>query len=112
MVNVKINGALHPATIAGKMMDRDWNDRESKAITLEMTAEEAKALFVDDVVWFIVYEATQEDGSVVTEEYDNSDYCLAGSVTDHRDGTVTVKMGKRTDGEMLAELMEVLNDEE
>ena len=29
-------------------------------------------------------------------EFDNSDFCVAGDVTDHRDGTVTVKMGKLT----------------
>ena len=48
-------------------------------------------------------EQEQEDGSIVTvqEEYDNSDYSMAGSITDNRDGTLAVKMGKPTKIEML-----------
>lgn len=30
------------------------------------------------------------------QEWDNADYCVAGPITDHRDGTLTVKMGKYT----------------
>mgnify|MGYP003289964792 CR=1 FL=1 len=33
---------------------------------------------------------------VITEEFDNSDFCVAGDVTDHRDGTVTVKLANGT----------------
>ena len=36
------------------------------------------------------------------ETYDNSAYSVAGPITDHRDGTVTVKMGKPTAAELLA----------
>ena len=48
-------------------------------------------------------EQEQEDGSIVTvqEEYDNSDYSMAGSITDNRDGTLSVKMGKPTQIETL-----------
>ena len=72
----------------------------------KMTYEEAMNLFVDDLDWEIVY----EDGET-TEVYDNSDFSVAGSVTDNRNGTVTVKMGVITAEEALAELMEVLNHE-
>lgn len=114
MTFVKINEILFPASIVGKISDKDWDNRESKAITLEMTYEEAMATFVDGLEWAIVYQAdsyTDKDGSLITPEaetYDNSDYSVAGPVTDNRDGTVTVKMGVITDGEALAELMEVL----
>lgn len=37
--------------------------------------------------------------------YDNSDYCVAGDITDHRDGTVTVKMGRLTALEETLELI-------
>lgn len=37
------------------------------------------------------------------EDYDQSDYCLAGPITDNRDGTVTVVMGKKTELEELRE---------
>lgn len=103
MTYVKINDNLYPAQIRGKVRDMDWNDRESKSITLEMTYEEAMETFVDDISWAILWQEGEK-----TEEYDNSDFCVAGPVTDNRDGTVTVKMGKITDGEALAELMEVL----
>lgn len=108
MTYVKINGNLYPATINGSLKDRLWADRESKAITLEMDYATALALFVDGLAWSIVMdiEQVQEDGSViiVQEEYDNSEYDVAGPITDNRNGTVTVKMGKVTTQELLAVL--------
>lgn len=93
---VKINGTEYPATITGKMNDLEWDGRQSKTITLEMTHDEADELFVDGVEWSIV------DGE---DEWDNSEYCFAGDITDHRDGTVSVKMGKPTDLESILELL-------
>ena len=105
MTYVKINGTTYPAVINGKHIDREWNDRESKTITLEMAYADAIALFVNGLVWSILMdvEQEQEDGSIVTvqEEYDNSDYSMAGSITDNRDGTLDVKMGKPTKIETL-----------
>ena len=100
MTYVKINDVVYPATINGKMADREWDDRESKTITLEMAYANAIALFVNDLAWSILMdvEKEQDDGSIVTvqEEYDNSEYSMAGSITDNRDGTLAVKMGKPT----------------
>ena len=100
MTYVKINDKTYPAVINGKHIDREWNDRESKTITLEMAYADAIALFVNGLAWSILMdvEKEQEDGSIVTvqEEYDNSEYSLAGSITDNRDGTISVKMGKPT----------------
>lgn len=108
MTYIKINGNLYPATINGSLKDRLWGDRESKAITLEMDYATALPLFVDGLIWSIVMdiEQMQEDGSViiVQEEYDNSEYDVAGPITDNRNGTVTVKMGKATAQELLAVL--------
>ena len=105
MTYVKINGATYPAAINGKHIDREWNDRESKTITLEMAYADAIALFVNGLTWSILMdvEQEQEDGSIVTvqEEYDNSEYSTAGSITDNRDGTLAVKMGKPTQIETL-----------
>ena len=105
MTYVKINGTTYPAVINGKNIDREWGDRESKTITLEMAYADAIALFVDGLAWSILMdvEQEQEDGSIVTvqEEYDNSDYSMAGSITDNRDGTLSVKMGKPTQIETL-----------
>lgn len=117
MTYIKINETLYPATINGYKPDRSWDKRESKAITLEMTHSDAAALFVDGLAWSIVMdvEQEQEDGSVVTvqEEYDNSDYSIAGDITDHRDGTLSVKMGKPTQLEMMqAQLANAVTEEE
>lgn len=105
MTYVKINGTTYPAVINGKHIDREWNDRESKTITLEMAYADAIALFVDGLAWSILMdvEQEQEDGSIVTvqEEYDNREYSMAGSITDNRDGTLAVKMGKPTQIETL-----------
>ena len=129
MTNVKINGTLYPATISGRVADKDWDNRASKAITLEMSYAEAVELFVDGVAWSIVQQnevpvyQVDENGKAVLDEHgnpiqtgteiqesewDNSDYDVAGAITDHRNGTITAKMGKITDSEALAELMEVL----
>ena len=105
MTYVKINGTTYPAVINGKHVDREWGDRQSKTITLEMAYADAIAMFVDGLAWSILMdvEQEQEDGSIVTvqEEYDNSEYSMAGSITDNRDGTLAVKMGKPTQIETL-----------
>lgn len=106
MVFVKINNTIYPATISGKVADSSWDGRASKSITLEMDYATAVDLFVNGLVWSIIHQeevAVYGENSVIigTEikeaEYDNSEYNLAGDITDHRDGTITAKMGKLTD---------------
>lgn len=119
MTYFKTNGTEYPASIAGKVTDRDWGGRESKAVTLEMTHAAAVQLFVDGLVWSIVQRDTVpvygEDGNPTGEteeqvqEWDNADYCVAGSIADNRDGTCTCKMGKKTEAELMQER---LNDAE
>lgn len=119
MIYFKANNTEYPASIAGKVTDRDWGNRESKAVTLTMTHAAAAQLFVDGLVWSIVQRDTVPvygtDGNPTGEteeqvqEWDNSDYCVAGSITDNRDGTCTCKMGKKTDAELTQER---LNDAE
>lgn len=116
---IKINNGdiLYPAVITGRMADKEWDNRETKAITLEMDYATANKLFIDSVIWSIVMEHPVEikeiddEGNtttktiIETEEFDNSEYNLAGDITDHRDGTLTVKMGKLTDLEQAYEIM-------
>lgn len=103
MTFVKINGLLLEATISGRNKDSNWDDRESAAITCALSYDEAAGLFVDDAQWSVVYQDepfVNEDGETITPdavEYDNSEFSVAGNITDHRDGTVTIKMGKLTD---------------
>ena len=101
MVQIKINEILYPATVSGKVSDSEWDGRASKFITLEMDYQTAVNLFVDGLAWSIVTTGDEDQ----TEEYDNSDYCVAGDITDHRDGTMTVKMGKLTELEEAYEMM-------
>lgn len=118
MTFVKINETLYPASIDGRIADLEWDGRESKSITLEMDYATAAALFVDGLAWSIVqqnevpvYEQDENGEPVQTgtemqeTEFDNSEYNLAGDLTDHRDGRITVKMGKLTDLEEAYEIM-------
>ena len=115
MAQIKINNQIYDATISGTTRDTAWGNRTSKSITLAMDYATAMETFVDDVPWAILYQGPDyydpELQQMVTppvEEYDNSDYCMAGDVTDHRDGTVTVKMGKPTAEELNQILMEAM----
>lgn len=116
--NVVINGTSYAADIQGTKRDGTWGNRESKSITLPMDYATAAATFVDDVPWSILYQPpeyidpeTQETVTPPVEEYDNSEYCVAGSITDNRDGTVTVKMGKPTYEELYTILKEAASYE-
>ena len=114
MIYFKANNTEYPASIAGKVTDRDWDGRASKSITLEMTYTEAVQLFVDGLSWSIVQRDTvpvyDKDGKPTGEteeqvqEWDNSDYNVSGSITDNRNGTCTCKMGKKTQLETEQEL--------
>lgn len=111
MTYVKIGGTEYPAEINGKLGDREWDGRDSKAITLTMGYSEAVTLFVNGIAWSIVQRESvpvlDENGQPTGEtteqvsEFDNSDYSVAGSITDNRDGTVTCKMGRPTETETL-----------
>lgn len=109
MTYIKINEKQYPATIRGNTRDPSWDYRDSKEITLEMSYGDALSTFVDDVQWSIVYQdpsyidpETQQEVTPEPYEYDNSEYSIAGSITDHRNGMVSAKMGKPTDAEILA----------
>ena len=120
MIYVKVN-ALYPATIDGQMQDYTWDNRESKTVTMQGTYDEIVGLFKDGTPWSIVMkeevQKRNEDGSLVldkagnpvmeeqTSEWDNSEFSMSGPITDNRDGTVSIKMGKPTDLEDAMELL-------
>ena len=116
--NVVINGTSYAADIQGTKRDGAWGNRESKSITLPMDYATAAATFVDDVPWSILYQGpdyfdpeTQKTVTPPVEEYDNSDFSILGDIIVHRDGTVTVKMGKPTAEELYNILKEAVEGE-
>src|SRR5699024_3012544 len=119
MTKVSVRGEEYDATIFGSVRDPLCENRESKSITLAMDYATAVATFADDVPWSILYQPsdyydpeTQQMVTPPVEEYDNSDYCILGDITVHRDGTVTVKMGKPTGEELYNILREAVEGEQ
>lgn len=125
MILIKVNNTLYSAIIVeGKECDREWDGRKSKAITIEGDFSFINSLFCNDIKWSIVCEdqvpvldndgnpIVHENGDPVLEaaeiEYDNSEYCIRGDLIVHTDGTITVKMGKKTDEEELQETADML----
>ena len=114
MIYIKVNNTEYPAAVSGVYNDRTWDGRDTKTVTLEMPHAAAAQLFVDGLVWSIVQRDTvpvyDTDGNPTgkteeqVQEWDNSDYNVAGSITDNRNGTCTCKMGKKTQLEAEQEL--------
>ena len=88
---IKINAINYPAEIYGHVRDRDWDNRESKVIVLALTIQEALDLFVNGLQWAIVYG---------TQTIPQDEFIIAGPITDNRNGTVSVRMGKPTAAEV------------
>lgn len=111
-IYVKVNNTEYPATVNGNLVDRNWNGRDTKTIYLTMSYDAVAALLPDNTPWSIIQRDTvdvlDEQGKPtgetkeVVNEYDNSAYSIAGDITDHRDGTVSIKMGKPTESELSA----------
>ena len=74
-----------------------------------MSYDAVVALLPDNTPWSIVQRETQDvldeqgnptgETEEVVNEWDNSMYSLSGAITDHRNGTVSIKMGKPTETE-------------
>lgn len=106
---LKVNGQEYPATLIYNYKDRNWDMRETQTVHLTMPYAQAAALLPSGTPWSIVQremvDKLDNDGNPTGEteesvqEYDNSAYSLAGEITDHRDGTVSIKMGKPTETE-------------
>lgn len=118
---LKVNGQEHPAKFISKYQDLNWDKRETQTIYLTMSHDEVVALLPSGTPWSIVQRETvdvlDEQGKPtgetkeVVHEYDNSEYSLAGDITDHRDGTVSIKMGKPTKVETAAGAVVALTGE-
>lgn len=115
---IKVNGQEIPATVINRYQDADWDGRSSQTIYLAKTYEEIKKLLSSNTPWSIVQRDTvpkyDEDGQPtgeteeVVNEWDNSMYSLSGAITDHRDGTVSIKMGRPTESELSTAIVTAL----
>ena len=115
MTYIKVNGEVYPAKIGRKGVDHGWDDREIKEVTLAMSYDEVMSLLPDSTPWSVIVkepmldddgnQALDESGNIVLEEggteVDMSEYSMSGDITDHRDGTVSIKMGKPTEIEIV-----------
>ena len=117
-IYIKVNNTEYPAEISGNNADITWDRRWTKSIRLSMSADEAAVLLPNNTPWSIIQremvDVLDEQGKPtgetkeVVNEWDNSEYSISGPITDHRDGTVTIKMGKPTEAETLrAQLAEI-----
>ena len=111
-IYIKVNSTEYPAEVTYSGTDYEWGGRDTKTIRLTMTHDQVAALLPDNTPWSIVQrdmvngldEQGQPTGETkeVVNEYDNSEYSISGEITDYRDGTISVKMGKPTESEISA----------
>ena len=111
-LSIMINTTEYPILSSDGVLKNNQRDgRDTKEIRLTMTHDQAVGLFVDGLAWSIkqvnAYPVFDDKGQPTgetkteTQTFDNSDYSVAGSITDNRDGTVTCMMGKPTETETL-----------
>lgn len=102
MTTIQIGSTRFEAKLETLNHDSLWDDRESIAITIAMDYDTANDIFIDDLKWDTVSIAgVDEDGVEHELITPMSDYVLAGPIIDHRDGTLTIHMGKYTEQELL-----------
>lgn len=82
--------------LSARAATENMNNHRRDVISLTITATyaEAAAEFTDGATFTVI-----DDSVTPAEEFEYADHTLAGPITDHRDGTVTVKMGKANTAE-------------
>ena len=98
---INIAGRQLDGIVQTRYNDTAWDGRESKAITTQMTYADAVALFGNDAPWSVTIEVDGDNGSKRQITQDMSEYAISGPITDNRDGTVTVRMGKYREEELM-----------
>lgn len=101
---LKANNTETPCEAAEHYRDSAWG-RPTCTVTIKASAAEIAALLPSNAPWSLIEredvldESGAPTGQTVDHERDMSDYSLSGDITDHRDGTVSIKMGKPTETE-------------
>ena len=92
---ISINSTTFPLLAARAATEQMNNHRRDViSLTITTTYAEAAAAFTDGSTFTVV-----DDSVTPPEEHVYPDHTMAGAITDHRDGTVTVKMGKANTAE-------------
>lgn len=101
---LKANNTETPCEAAEHYRDSAWG-RPTCTVTIKASTAEIAALLPNNAPWSLIEreDALDENGMLtgqtVDHERDMSEYSLSGDITDHRDGTVSIKMGKPTEAE-------------
>lgn len=101
---LKANNIETPCEAAEHYRDSAWG-RPTCTVTIKASASEIVALLPNNAPWSLIEREDVLDengmptGQTVDHERDMSEYSLSGDITDHRDGTVSIKMGKPTEEE-------------
>lgn len=94
-MKLRINEKEFPLLSARAATEQMKNFRRDViSLTIEATYAEAAAEFTDGATFVVV-----DDSVTPSEEFEYTDHTMAGAITDNRDGTVTVKMGKANTAE-------------
>lgn len=113
---LKANNTETPCEAAEHYRDSAWG-RPTCTVTIKASAAEIAALLPNNAPWSLIEredaldESGMPTGQTVDHERDMSEYSLSGDITDHRDGTVSIKMGKPTEAENSNYTVEVLMGE-
>ena len=113
---LKANNTETPCEAAEHYRDSAWG-RPTCTVTIKASAAEIAALLPDNAPWSLIEredvldESGMPTGQTVDHERDMSEYSLSGDITDHRDGTVSIKMGKPTETESAVGAMVALTGE-
>lgn len=91
-MRIKINSTTYNllSSTGAKEYLKDFT-RDVITLRVEMTYQEAALAFTDGAAFTII-----DDNE---DQYEYTDYGVAGPITDNRDGTITVKMGKNNTSE-------------
>lgn len=101
---LKANNTETPCEAAEHYRDSAWG-RPTCTVTIKGSTAEIAALLPNNAPWSLIEREDALDelgaptGQTVDHERDMSEYSLSGDITDHRDGTVSIKMGKPTETE-------------
>lgn len=104
MQQIKINeNLIDVVSVFGANRTMREAKRNSIEIILKSDYQTIVDTFVDNLEYTLIdiFETTNENGETETtiNEFDKSNYCLAGDIVDHRNGQISVFMGELTDTE-------------